>query len=563
MIPATVAAPAELSEPVGFVPLAESGGRQEGRFTPRVLWHPLTAICLVQAALSLTLVWSNTAFTDEAANLWVGRLELRHWLHGTSWPASYGHDILPGSPLVYPPIGAIASSLGGIAGARVLSLALMLGATVLLYFVTERLAGSTAAVIACTLWALTEPVLRLAFATADPLAIFFFAVAAWLVLQAGQGRRHGELVAAAGAVLALANATSYQAIVIDPVFIGFAFLAWRPRFGTPQAAESAAWLTAAWAVFLGVALTVSTSWAGFAASIGGSGTASRQGVVPLLTDVWSYSGLVIVLGLVGVVVGRSVRGATAGGPAAGGQAIAGLAGLLGWAALFALIVEMLSQSTASIDSKLVYGLWFTAIAAGYGCSVVLRWLPGANKPLAVSVCAIAAGYLALSAWQTASGVYRGWPNSTAFIASFSPLAARTKGLLFVAGQEHVAQYYTPQGDDWARWDSDGLSLDPPVKPTASYYRKLLDKGDYGLVTLFYSTSFTTANLPVNALTGGGAHRTANQVLASVGLGANEPGLSALTTALREDRAYRLASSGPYDNGNDHGVYVIWRKMAAR
>ncbi len=40
------------------------------------------AICAVQAALSLTLVWSNTAYIDEANNLWVGRLEIAHWLHG-------------------------------------------------------------------------------------------------------------------------------------------------------------------------------------------------------------------------------------------------------------------------------------------------------------------------------------------------------------------------------------------------------------------------------------------------------------------------------------------------
>ena len=48
----------------------------------RLLWHPLTAICAMQAALSLTLVWSNTAFGDEASYLWVGHLVISHWLHG-------------------------------------------------------------------------------------------------------------------------------------------------------------------------------------------------------------------------------------------------------------------------------------------------------------------------------------------------------------------------------------------------------------------------------------------------------------------------------------------------
>ena len=59
----------------------------------RHLWlrllHPLTAICAVQAALALTLIWSNTAYIDEANYLWIGHLEIAHWLHGTSWPSGY------------------------------------------------------------------------------------------------------------------------------------------------------------------------------------------------------------------------------------------------------------------------------------------------------------------------------------------------------------------------------------------------------------------------------------------------------------------------------------------
>ena len=53
----------------------------------RILVHPLTAICAVQAALSLSLVWSNTAFADEAQYLSSGQLEWAHWLHGASCPA--------------------------------------------------------------------------------------------------------------------------------------------------------------------------------------------------------------------------------------------------------------------------------------------------------------------------------------------------------------------------------------------------------------------------------------------------------------------------------------------
>ena len=138
----------------------------------------------MQAALFLSLVWSNTAFTDEADELWTGRLEVAHWLHGASWPAAYADRVLSGSPVVYPPLGALANSIGGLAGARILSLALMLLATVLLYLTASRLIGRTGALFAAALWAFSEPAMRLTIATNDPLSVFLVALSAWLIVQA-------------------------------------------------------------------------------------------------------------------------------------------------------------------------------------------------------------------------------------------------------------------------------------------------------------------------------------------------------------------------------------------
>jgi hypothetical protein len=71
---------------------------------------PLLAVLAVQAGLSLRLVWSNTAFQDEALYLWTGRLEWAHWLHGTPVPAFPTY--FSGAPTVYPPLGALADSIG-------------------------------------------------------------------------------------------------------------------------------------------------------------------------------------------------------------------------------------------------------------------------------------------------------------------------------------------------------------------------------------------------------------------------------------------------------------------
>ena len=94
-------------------------------------------------------------------------------------------SVLPGSPLIYPPLGALADSVGGLAGARILSLAFMLGATILLYLTASRLHRPPGALSPPTaLWALSEPALRLAFATFDPLSVFLTALSAWLIVLA-------------------------------------------------------------------------------------------------------------------------------------------------------------------------------------------------------------------------------------------------------------------------------------------------------------------------------------------------------------------------------------------
>ena len=165
--------------------------------SPKWRFWPIAVICAAQAALSLPLVWSNTAYIDEADCLWVGRLEIAHWLHGTSWPSLYAYRTSSGSPILYPPLGALANNIGGLAGARILSLAFMLIATVLLYLTASRLIGRVGALFAAALWAFSEPAMRLAFATCDPLSVFLTALSVWLIMQAGYRYRRGELVAAA------------------------------------------------------------------------------------------------------------------------------------------------------------------------------------------------------------------------------------------------------------------------------------------------------------------------------------------------------------------------------
>src|SRR6516165_5199413 len=163
------------------------GRRVLGRHAPH--WWPLAAVLVVQAALSLRLVGADTAYVDEATYLWAGHLEWAHWLHGAPIPPFPAY--FSGAPVIYPPLGALADSAGGLAGARVLSLVFMLGVTVLLWGTARRLFGRRASFFAAALFAVLGPTLHLgAFATYDALRVVLIALAAWFVVRAGE-RREG------------------------------------------------------------------------------------------------------------------------------------------------------------------------------------------------------------------------------------------------------------------------------------------------------------------------------------------------------------------------------------
>ena len=130
-----------------------------------------------------------------------------------------------GAPVVYPPVGAAADSIGGLAGARVLSLVFMLGATVLLWGAAARQFGRRAAFFAAALFAVLGTTVHLeAFATYDAMSVFLVALAAWCVIRAGARGPATDAMVAAAAILALANATAYASLLFDPLIAALALL---------------------------------------------------------------------------------------------------------------------------------------------------------------------------------------------------------------------------------------------------------------------------------------------------------------------------------------------------
>src|SRR6201986_3283579 len=190
----------------------------------RMPW-PLLAVLAVQAALSASMVRASTAFGDEALYLSAGHLEWSHWLHGT--PVPDYPTFFSGAPVIYPPIGALADSLGGLAAARLLSLAFMLGVTCFVWLTARRLlADDRTAFFAAALFAVLAPTLHLgSYATYDAAALLLLAAATWCAVRARDSRAPFRWVIAAGILLALANAAKYATALYDPTVLVVTFLA--------------------------------------------------------------------------------------------------------------------------------------------------------------------------------------------------------------------------------------------------------------------------------------------------------------------------------------------------
>jgi len=428
-------------------PAAPSAGthRELGvlaRYVPR--WWPLLAVLVVQAVLSIRLVHADTAFEDEATYLWAGHLEWAHWLHGT--PIPHFPAYFSGAPVIYPPITALADSIGGLTAARILSLIFMLGATTLLWGVSSRLYGRRAAFFAAALFAVLGPTLHLgAFATYDAMSLFFVALASWLVISAGdKGDATGRMVIAA-LVLAVANAAAYSSTLFDPVVVLLVPLTAFPEPGR-RVAFRRLW------IFLVVLVTplLLGSLIGGSSYLGGierttfarvPGAASP---LTVLNDSWSWAGLIVVVAVCAVVIS---------GLSHQGRIRTWLLGVLTVAAILGPLDQARLDTVASLNKHVGLGAWFAAIAAGYAVDWFVAAAPaGRNRVLTCGACVVALAFpISLGASQSWA-FSTNWPNATSFIAILRPLVDNSNGRLLVEDPT-IAEYYLHAGSNWERWSS--------------------------------------------------------------------------------------------------------------
>jgi hypothetical protein len=401
---------------------------------------PLLAVLVVQAALSLRLVRSNTAFQDEALYLYTGHLEWSHWLYGAPAPAFQGY--FSGAPVVYPPVGALADTYGGLASARLLSLFFMLAATSLLYGTTRRMFDQRAALFAAAAFAgLGATQFLGALATFDAMAIALLALATWLgVRAADKGRRARRFsLLLAGAMLALANATKYASGLFDPVVIAVAMAClWRRR-GAGAAAAGGAVLLVTCAALIGVGLKAGGSgyWQGLTTT-----TLARAG-----DNIPSYGVLYASGEWVGAVALLAAIGAIATFAKRFSRPVRALACVLVAAVFLAPAEQARIHTITSLFKHVGFGAWFGCIMAGFALACLVTVVPAAKGSGAVRAGIAAAVLGAVAGAALASSHFSSWPRSTSFTVRLETLAKRYPGP--VLEDNDVPEYYIPA----LRWRS--------------------------------------------------------------------------------------------------------------
>jgi dolichyl-phosphate-mannose-protein mannosyltransferase len=395
-------------------PFAESDHPGRG-FGTRIRRKRLSLIVLGLILLMqtvLTVRMHNTAFEDEALYLYVGHLEIAHWLHGAALQGDYP-SYFSGAPVLYPVLGAAADSIGGLAAARAVSLLEMLAATALLYSLTRRLFNERVALFAALIFAVAEPTLFLSYlATYDATALCLLAVAAWLVVWGAKMRWPGYLLAAP--VLALAVATKYAALLFVPCAIVLAGLAAWPHRGGRSALGRPITLGATTAILLAGALELGGSdyWRGITSTTL-QRAASSSSPTSLLWDCVQWIGVPFGLAVIGAVT-YTLRPATesAASIASAGSRLrrAALGTVLAGSALLAPAEQIRIGTFVSLQKHVGFGLLFAAPIAGVG---LVRIIGDHFRRTQIGI-AIWGAALALGMTQ-ANNLFNGWPNTSVSI----------------------------------------------------------------------------------------------------------------------------------------------------
>jgi 4-amino-4-deoxy-L-arabinose transferase-like glycosyltransferase len=485
-----------------------------------VAW-PLILILGMQTAVSVVTL-HNTAFQDEALYLYAGRQIFHHLMGG---PAPFDHYAFyfSGYPYVYPLIGGVLDTIGGLALARSFSLACMLGVTTTVYFVTIRLFGLRVAVLSTAVYASMGVVLFVGrLATFDALCLFLVALATALALRTATGGRP-RLALAVGPALVLAILAKYAGLLfVLPVFglmvvLGLECLGWRATL------LRLAMALATFSLSIGVAYEVIDNAALHA--IAGSTTNRATGLkaprLALFLHVLEMGGVVYLFALAGLVLLLLHRGR-----------FRIPAMLLFASSLLVPAYHIYKQEPISLDKHIAYALFFAVPLAGYAIAWLSGLLPRGTSEFHrghwLAGLAVAAAVFTLGLRQSHM-LYSNWANTTDLSYALHTQLRNGTGRIFAEDIE-VARYAARDVSQEWQWNS-------------FYYPYYVDKHHH---RLFGNQALTQA--------------IRDRYYSSVELSFNYFPAQAyfLAQQMADTRNYDLIAAMPLVNSYGRGHYFLWR-----
>lgn len=332
---------------------------------------PVTGVLLLQAVLSIRLLHASGASGDESLYIYSGHQLIYELWHGGGSP--YYETYFSGAPVIYPVFAAMLDHLGGLTLVRLASGVFMLTAMGLLFATARRLFGYWPAVIAAGLFASLGITQQLgAYATFDAFALMIMAFAAYCAVRAPDS---SKWLLAIPALLLFANATKYASIIFDPVVILLAALVLQPQ-GWRRVGQRAAALVVATVALLAIAATLAgTSYLKgilftTIARKTGTGVLNLNPSTPPVIIRFSLHlfGLILALAILALIVSLVLP-----------KERSSLSLLLLFAVAGSLVtIEAVRlRDLTSVNKHDDFGVWFTAMAAGYllgrGAELARSW----------------------------------------------------------------------------------------------------------------------------------------------------------------------------------------------
>ncbi|MGY1650213.1 ArnT family glycosyltransferase [Geodermatophilus sp. SYSU D01119] len=435
-------------------------GRTPGRALPRLV---LLALCALQVALAVLPRRNQSPFEDEGLYVYMGHRMIEHLLHGSSlseYPGAY----FSGAPGLYPVLAALGDSVGGLQGARAVSLAFAVAATICVNGLGRQLYGVRAGLLGAAAFVLCGSVVfQSGLATFDSATLFLVAAASWLTVHSV--RNDAFLWAPAVAlVLVLAAATKYGGVAYVPVVALLAVCVSDSRHRL-VVLRRAVFMVLAWVVIAFFAFSV---W----------GQSLRQGILDTTVDrdPLNPAGPAVMLEQIVTWVGPWLALAVLGALVSRRTWALSLALLAG--SVIAPAQQVLSGESTSLAKHVAFGMVFACPLAGLFLDRLSRRLRYLTVPL-VAGSLVALG---LTGLHHADRFLNGWVPNDELVPVLRTLEQASPGKTILGDQPSAERYLMREDTDPLQW-VDTYSFSYGGETGMAAYEQAVQQTAFGVIYL--------------------------------------------------------------------------------